>query len=235
MTDEMIRNTYVDDVGRWLNVATKRLGDEGTERVEKEILSHYHDALEDGVKKGKTQNEAHVAAMDSLGNARKAGKGFRRVYLTRLEERQLEVLESSVWDRLKSGKKFEILSISCVALGMPYLMMMSFMYNPGPNGSYMRAFITAMILVSLIIYGLNRYLVRIGALDRLILWAAATMLGLIPLLPILFWGGEKSIRDSGWLLVIVLFFTTILLRNAYLLWTLYKKVRVVGEEDTNGE
>ena len=69
----------------WLNIATKGIYQEGKERIRDEISAHYKDALHDALKQGLTKTEAHLAAMESLGDPRKARRGLRKSYLTERE------------------------------------------------------------------------------------------------------------------------------------------------------
>jgi hypothetical protein len=76
---------HAGDVRRWLEVATKGICQEDKERIEEEISAHYEDVLRDALQQGSPKNEAHLAAMESLGSPRKAGRGFRRSCLTEHE------------------------------------------------------------------------------------------------------------------------------------------------------
>lgn len=74
----------------WLEFATKGICQEGKERIRDEISAHYEDALHDALQQGLTKTEAHLAAMESLGDPRKAGRAFRRSYLSEREAKWVE-------------------------------------------------------------------------------------------------------------------------------------------------
>jgi len=81
----------------WLGVATKGICQEGKERIREEISAHYLDALHEGLQQGLPKIEAHIKAMESLGDPRKAAKGFRRNYLTEKEAKWAEGVKRPQW------------------------------------------------------------------------------------------------------------------------------------------
>jgi hypothetical protein len=84
----------------WLGLATKGISRQGKERIRDEISAHYEDALHEGLQQGLTKIEAHIAAMESLGDARKAARGFRRNYLTEKETKWAEDEKRPQWGSL---------------------------------------------------------------------------------------------------------------------------------------
>ena len=87
----------------WLDIATKGICQEGKERIQGEVSCHYEDALHDSLQQGVTQIQAHIAAMESLGDPRKAAKGFRRSYLTEKEAEWLEHAKDPMSWRFRVG------------------------------------------------------------------------------------------------------------------------------------
>jgi hypothetical protein len=69
----------------WLQVATKGLSDESRARVREEITDHFHQAVDDGLRAGLTEDRAAEQAVTSLGSPKAARRAFRRTYLTRYQ------------------------------------------------------------------------------------------------------------------------------------------------------
>ena len=79
-------------LSRWLSVATKGLSDESKNRVHEEITTHFHDATDEGMRLGLSENIAAEQAVESLGSAPTARRAFRRTYLTRSQARTVRLL-----------------------------------------------------------------------------------------------------------------------------------------------
>lgn len=69
-------------VSSWLATATKGLSDESKARVHDEIIAHFHDALDEGMRARLTEEQAVEQAVTSLGSPKAAQRAFRRTYLT---------------------------------------------------------------------------------------------------------------------------------------------------------
>ncbi len=74
-------------LSQWIRIATDGLSDESQRRVLEEITAHFHDAVEDGMSRGQTEEAASEEAVKNLGNPRAARRAFRRTYLTRYQDR----------------------------------------------------------------------------------------------------------------------------------------------------
>jgi hypothetical protein len=81
-------------LGEWLDVATNKLSTESKYRVRKEIQEHFVLAKEEAVAKGAHPDEAGRTALESLGDARAANRAYRKVLLTKADERLLRNLKS---------------------------------------------------------------------------------------------------------------------------------------------
>jgi hypothetical protein len=66
----------------WLQVATKGLSDESRARIRQEITDHFHEAVDEGVRAGLTEDAAAEQAVEGLGSPQAARRAFRRTYLT---------------------------------------------------------------------------------------------------------------------------------------------------------
>lgn len=77
-------------VSSWLATATKGLSDESKARVHDEIIAHFHDALDEGMRAGLTEEQAVEQAVTSLGSPKAARRAFRRTHLTRHQEATLK-------------------------------------------------------------------------------------------------------------------------------------------------
>lgn len=73
----------------WLTVATDGLGRIGITRVVEEISAHYYAGLKQLADEAVSPLDASNATIQSFGCAKKARKRFRRMYLTRREERRI--------------------------------------------------------------------------------------------------------------------------------------------------
>ena len=110
-----------EELEQWLVVASKGLADESRQRVAKEIVSHYCDALEDGVSRGNPLDQVHGAAMENLGNPDKANRAYRRTYLTVRDEKRLNSLESTLAISPRQAKRLlflVLILVVCVTLMM---------------------------------------------------------------------------------------------------------------------
>jgi hypothetical protein len=77
-------------LGKWLDVATKKLSTESKYRVGQEIHEHFVSAKEEALSAGVNPQEAGRIALDSLGSARVANRAYRKVLLTAWEAENLE-------------------------------------------------------------------------------------------------------------------------------------------------
>jgi hypothetical protein len=66
----------------WLRKATRSLAAESAAQVTREIGEHYDAARETAIRNGATAEQAHDAAIGSLGSPRIANRQYRRVLLT---------------------------------------------------------------------------------------------------------------------------------------------------------
>jgi hypothetical protein len=81
--------TKPSDLAQWLETATEGIASSGKERIRREIEAHYAEAVEAHLAKGEAEPVAQANALGELGNARTAGRRFRRRHLTEREERRL--------------------------------------------------------------------------------------------------------------------------------------------------
>jgi hypothetical protein len=84
------------NVYEWLDVATRRLAAPSKERIEAEIESHYAEAVSARIAQGETERDAYAAALLDLGDARLAGRRFRRAHLTAFDARRIEAAQKNV-------------------------------------------------------------------------------------------------------------------------------------------
>lgn len=74
---------------RWLVAATHNLSAESAAQVRAEIREHYQSAYEAGLVLGSPSQEADLAAVMALGDARSVNRQYRRVLLTAREAKRL--------------------------------------------------------------------------------------------------------------------------------------------------
>jgi hypothetical protein len=75
----------------WLQIATAWLANPGKERIRREIQAHYAEAVAAHLTEGLSESEAKAAAVAELGSAKRAGRRFRRQYLTTYEATILDM------------------------------------------------------------------------------------------------------------------------------------------------
>jgi hypothetical protein len=80
-------NPQIGDLHNWLYEATGGLCAPAKASIAKEIEEHFRAAVEDGLAEGRTQIQAELAAMQSLGSAKAARREFKKVYATKLQHR----------------------------------------------------------------------------------------------------------------------------------------------------
>jgi hypothetical protein len=81
----------------WIDVATRGLSDEAKARISEEVGAHFADAIEAGIQRGLTEEQAAREAVASLGSAWRAHLAFRRTYLTDFQARTLHHLRDDPW------------------------------------------------------------------------------------------------------------------------------------------
>jgi len=96
----------------WTDVATKGLSEDSRARVLEEITAHFEDAIEAGMRRCLSEEEAARRAVEDLGSAWRAQLAFRRTYLTRL---QASTLGHLVETPLRSAPVYCIVALSMIA------------------------------------------------------------------------------------------------------------------------
>jgi hypothetical protein len=76
----------------WVAVATHGLPEETALVVGEELESHYEDAVQDHLARGKSGEEARAAALTDLGDARQVGRALRRIHLSPVGRLRLALL-----------------------------------------------------------------------------------------------------------------------------------------------
>ena len=79
----------------WLSRATRHLSSGSAAQVRSEIREHYESAREEALGSGAVPDEAARTALASLGDARAAGRQYRKVLLTKAEDR---LLRETTWE-----------------------------------------------------------------------------------------------------------------------------------------
>ena len=79
----------------WLSRATRHLSADSAAQVRSEIREHYESARDEALGSGAAPDEADRMALASLGDARIAGRHYRKVLLTRAEDR---LLRETTWE-----------------------------------------------------------------------------------------------------------------------------------------
>jgi hypothetical protein len=80
------------DVCEWLEIATRKLVAQAKVRICAEVISHYEEAVDAHLETGLPIEAAIRAALAELGDARAAGRRFRRAHLTSMEFRTVTQL-----------------------------------------------------------------------------------------------------------------------------------------------
>lgn len=96
MIAEPPARNHMDDLESWIARATEALCSDAQRRIRIEIESHYHHAVDALTESGLDIDEAHYAAIKSLGDPEAALKAFRRTYLTSWQDRLLADLRKRI-------------------------------------------------------------------------------------------------------------------------------------------
>jgi hypothetical protein len=83
-------NDKPQNLDEWVGIATKRLVPLARERIRSEIETHYTEAVAEHVADGSSESDARVVALAELGNAKAAGRRFRKRYLTLRDVQYIE-------------------------------------------------------------------------------------------------------------------------------------------------
>lgn len=86
----LFRKRQVQTLSEWLEIATRKLTYASKKRIRLEIEAHYVEAVEAHRENGLSEADAQTAALAELGNAKTAGKRFRKQHLTEREEKRLK-------------------------------------------------------------------------------------------------------------------------------------------------
>src|ERR1700722_15632505 len=111
----------VRTLSEWLEVATHRLAEPAKERIRAEIEAHYVEAVRDQRGNGLSLCAAEAEALAELGDARTAGKRFRKGHLTKWEERIVKRFLNqrlSIWALVFS---YALFAMICYQLFLPRL------------------------------------------------------------------------------------------------------------------
>ena len=79
----------------WLKRATRHLSADSAAQVRSEIQEHYESARDESLAAGAAPHEADRTALASLGDPRVAGRHYRKVLLTKAEDR---LLRETTWE-----------------------------------------------------------------------------------------------------------------------------------------
>ena len=79
----------------WLTRATRHLSADSAAQVQSEIREHYESGREEALGRGAAPDEADRMALASLGDPRIAGRHYRKVLLTKAEDR---LLRETTWE-----------------------------------------------------------------------------------------------------------------------------------------
>ena len=95
------KNDSAQNLSEWLEIATKELVVPAERRIWAEVTSHYEEAVEAHLQNGLPIALAQAAALAELGDAKAAGRRFRRTHLTVLEFEKVHGLlkscQPSLW------------------------------------------------------------------------------------------------------------------------------------------
>ncbi len=84
----------------WIEAATRDIVPAAQRRIRVEVEAHYIEGLQASMRQGRTEAEAHVAALADLGDAEAAGVRFRREHLTTLDP---DILANAAWLQIFLG------------------------------------------------------------------------------------------------------------------------------------
>ena len=132
-------------LSEWLETATKGLVAPARERIQTEIEAHYTEAVAAHVADGMRPAAAEMLALEDLGDARKAGKEFRKRHLTQEEAEYIGRVRNS-----RSASWLFVTSIACFAVlaGFVYSLR-SGLYPKGGYGAFLAVAILHFIAMPL--------------------------------------------------------------------------------------
>lgn len=111
----------------WLVAATCRLTRDSVARVRGEMWAHYESAREEALVGGATVDEAHAAALASLGDPKEANKEYQKVHVTIAEN---GLLSEDRWiSRVVCSRRY-LLAVPLMALCAG---ISAFLYKPSPE------------------------------------------------------------------------------------------------------
>lgn len=82
------------NLDKWLDAATRGLSEESAARVRAEISDHYQLAYEAAIANGASAEQANLAVIAALGDAKSENREYRRVFLTVWEQRLLDSMRN---------------------------------------------------------------------------------------------------------------------------------------------
>ncbi|MFA6239379.1 MAG: permease prefix domain 1-containing protein [Candidatus Hydrogenedentales bacterium] len=131
-----------DPFDRWLEAATAGLCASAVARIRDEMRPHYEDAVDHLEPEGLARDEAEKIALQQLGDARKARRGFKRSNLTAVEHRKLAGLAKL------PGLPFRLSGWSYAVLASPFLISLVLVAIVGAFSDDFQAFYIATFILA---------------------------------------------------------------------------------------
>jgi len=94
-------NYRVTSLAEWLEIATDGIAAAGRERITREIEAHFAEAVKAHLAQGESEPVAQINALEELGDAKTAGRRFRKRHLTAQEEQRLVKIRKSWTSKLR--------------------------------------------------------------------------------------------------------------------------------------
>lgn len=197
----------------WLQVATKGLSDESRARTREEITDHFHQAIDEGLRAGLTEDAATGQAVEGLGRPKAARRAFRRTYLTRWQANIVRSFSdapkpatssTSLW---QTNPRRRLFMATILVVGVAAMTALDPRLSTA--GWRSRAGVVALMLVATIVLaavpglyrrGRERAAIALGASAEMTLWGGFLMLS------------AASFESRRWfLLLFVIFFAAVYL------------------------
>jgi hypothetical protein len=180
----------------WLMGATKDLCAEARTRITLEIETHYLESVEAHLVEGSTLVGAQTKALEELGDAEKAGRSFRRKYLTKRESKKVSKMKvEAMGPYPKTQILADVLLTVLFISAIPFLVRILFPKSPFQNAmiwcsaffileAYPRAWMCRLLAKRWPAHSVSGRLVLINAPVRMVSDAAFAVIMLLSYQPL---------------------------------------------------
>lgn len=155
----IFRKPRVLTLPEWLEIATRKLSQPAKDRIRLEIEAHYAEAVEAHRENGLSESAAQTSALAELGDAKDAGKRFRKQHITEREAQTLKTAD-------KTSRKISLLLLSYFMFGAFTFDQLSLPRNSLTHYRYLPLYLSLELLILVALPTICFLVARLGRAKR---------------------------------------------------------------------